>query len=74
MQVCDCTLPLSPPYVAVQETPPMAAAADCVNVLNWLPVPQVTGQLPQLPHVPTQLTGHDAVLQFCDCVPPFSAP
>jgi hypothetical protein len=30
--------------------------------------------VPQLPHVPTQLTGHDAVLQFCDCVPPFSTP
>ena len=34
LQFCDCVLPVSPPYVVVQDTPPLADAVDCVNVLN----------------------------------------
>ncbi len=60
--------------MVVQDAPPLAAAVDCVNVLDWLPVPHVFEQVLQLPQAPAQLTGHDAVLQFCDCVPAFSAP
>ena len=74
LHVCDCVPPFETPYTVVQDTPPFDAAVDCVNVLDWLPVPQVTGQLSQLLHEPMQLMGHDAVLQFCDCVPAFSAP
>ena len=38
------------------------------------PLPQVQEHPPQLLHEPMQFTGHDAELQVCDCVPPFSAP
>ncbi len=54
--------PFSLPYVVVHDAPPLAAALDCENVLDWLPAPQVAGQAPQLLHVPTQFTGHAAVL------------
>ncbi len=74
LQFCDCVSLFSAPYVVVHDTPPLAAAVDRVNVLDWVPTPHVKEQVPQLPHVPTQFTGHDAVLQFCDCVLPFSAP
>jgi hypothetical protein len=74
LQVCDSTSVSTPPYVVMQDAPPFDAAVDCAKVLDWLPVPHVWEQLPQLPHVPTQFAGHDGVLQFCDCVPAFSEP
>jgi hypothetical protein len=46
-----------------------------VNVRVSLPaLPQVQEHPPQLLHEPMQFTGHDAELQVCVCVPPFSAP
>jgi hypothetical protein len=74
LQVCDCVPPFSAPYVVVHDTPPDDAAVDWEKVRGCLPLPHVKEQLPQLSHAPTQFAGHDAVLQFCDCVPPFSAP
>ncbi len=66
-QACDCSLMCSPPYVAVHDTPPLAAAVDCVNVLVWLPLPQVNEQLPHPLHDPAQLTGQASVEQAWDC-------
>ncbi len=74
MQVCDCTVAFSPPYVVVQDTPPFAASVDCVNVRVWLPPPHVREQPPQPLHEPTQFTGHNAALQVCDCTAAFSPP
>ncbi len=63
---CDAVVPL----LVEQATPPFATAVVTMNVRDWLPLPHVVEHVPQLPHAPTQSTGHKAVLHDCDAVIP----
>ncbi len=60
------------PLVVVHDTPPFTTVVVCTNVRNWLPVPHVAEHVPQLPHAPTQFTGHSGVLQSWGAVAPFA--
>ena len=83
LQDTDDTVPLSAPYVVVQDTPPFDAAVVTANVRLLVPlvhvveVPHVDHdpvQVPQLPHEPTQLTPHEEVEQVWDCTAPLELP
>ena len=66
----------------MHDVPPLAAGVVMTNVRDDVPLPQVAEQELQVPHEPTQLTGHGVVPHACDwvapgatvhAVPPFAA-